>query len=353
MLVVGVVLVAWLARRDTDSAERGDHPPIAYFFQPANVYPAILYLSDNRTTRTLVELSDHLVDYAVSPDGSQIAFSRSNADGTIDIWLVEVATGNLRPLTDCVKARCEAPTWRADGSQIAYQRHDRNPVTDRLEPRVWIVDVQTAQSRLLAEDVQQHGATPVWDPTGRRIAYYDETVPGIRVLDMASGSEVVIANRNDVVGAFSPDGSRLVYPVLTRGALRETFYSQLEIVDFESMAIEYISSELVEDVFAAWSPDGTQLLVARRYLDERYTAGTQLYTLEIASGAVEPVIVDPAYHHAAMSYDATGRWIVFQRFALTESGAEPEIWLHDTETGETRLIAPNAFFPAFVNPSPR
>jgi Tol biopolymer transport system component len=257
----------------------------------------------------------------------------------------------MRPLTDCVKARCTAPAWHPGGTQIAYQRADTNPATGRTEPRVWVVNVVTAQSHLLSPDLQAHGATPVWDPTGQRVAFFDETVPGIRILKLTTGSEVVIENPHGAVGSFSPDGSRLVYPVITRGALGETFYTHLDIVTLDEMTIERISGNAdapVEDVFAGWSPDGSRLLVARRYLDERYTSGTQLYALDVESGQAEPLVVDPAYNHAAMAWDATGRWIVFQRFSLAEAGAQPEIWLYDSAHGESMRVAENAFLPAFV-----
>ena len=344
--VIGGIVLVWGIGSDTQNSPTP--PPIVYF-APADVYAPDLVVFENDSAHLLTDRDDEILDYAISPEGDQIAFSRSNPDGTIDIWLVDVATEKIRPLTDCVKARCIAPAWHPDGTLIAYQRNDTNPATGRTEPRVWIVDVQTAESRLLSDDLQQHGESPTWN--GQRIAVYDETLPGLRILDMESDSSVLIENSHDKVGRFSPDGSRFVYPVLVRGALGETFYTQLELFDFETMTIERISGGAdtpVEDVFAAWSPDGTQLLLARRYLDERYTSGTQIYTLTVESGDAEPLVLDAAYNLAAMSYDSSGRWVVFQRFSLVESGAQPEIWLYDTKSGEQTRIAENAFSPAFV-----
>lgn len=346
-------LIAWAVLRDSGSETRSPASPPVIYFAPADVYAPNLVLFDGAASdsRPLTDLDDEILEYASSPDGSQIAFSRSNPDGTVDIWLVEITSGQMRPLTDCVKARCTAPAWHPNGTEIAYQRNDTNPATGHLEPRIWIVDVLTAQSRLLMHDLQQHGESPAWDPTGRRIAFYDETLPGIRIWETLAGSEVAIENAHDLVGRFAPDGTRFVYPVLARGLLGETFYTQLEMIDFDTMQIKRLSGGAetpVEDVFAVWLPDGVHLLVARRYLDDRYTSGTQLYSLNVESGEAEPLVVDPAYNHAAMSADSTGRWMVFQRFSLAESGAQPEIWLYDTKSGESRRIAENAFFPAFV-----
>ena len=63
---------------------------------------------------------------------------------------------------------------------------------------------------------------------------------------------------------------------------------------------------------------------------------------------LEPLVVDPAYNHGALRWDASGRRIVFQRFSLSTAGARPEIWTVDVDTGALELIAENAYLPAWV-----
>jgi Tol biopolymer transport system component len=216
---------------------------------------------------------------------------------------------------------------------------------------VWLVDVGTAQSQLLFDDPQQLGADPLWSPDGRRIAIYDAAAGGIRVRDLQTGQETLLVSEPGDTGAFAPDGTRLVYPFLVRGALGQEFYTHLALADLNADTQASLSGEQdapVEDAFAAWSPDGTRLALARRYLDERYTAGKQIYLLDVSSGAATPLIVDAACTHAAPQWDPSGRWIVYQRFALNDPNAQPEIWVFDTQTGQTQLLAENAFFPAWL-----
>jgi Tol biopolymer transport system component len=161
----------------------------------------------------------------------------------------------------------------------------------------------------------------------------------------------VIHSEQGVSGAFSPDGSRLVFPVLVRGAIGQEFYTHLEMFDFTlqgGLPVTGTPDTPVEDAFAAWSPDGTRLALARRYLDDRFTAGQQIYLLEVVSGEVTPLVVDPAYTHASIHWDPTGRRIIFQRFSLVESGAQPEIWMLDLRSGELTRIAQNAYLPAWL-----
>ncbi len=327
----------------------------AAFIAPANAYPRNVYLADLETgaLTPLTDAAHGVEDFAPSPDGTQIAYTQNNDDGTADIWVVEVESGRARPLTRCVRALCMAPAWHPDGTRIAYQRQEfsATPGDAARATRAWVVDVSTAQSALLFADTQLLGADPAWSPDGRGVAVYDAQAGGIRVHNLLDGSTVLLVSEPGETGLFAPDGEHLVYPVLVRGALGQEFYTHLMLADLSAGTQVSLSGEPgapVDDGFAAWSPDGARLVVARRYLDDRYTAGKQLYILDVATGEAAPLLVDAAYTHAAAQWDATGRFVLYQRFALTEADAQPEVWALDTHTGEARMLAQNAFFPAWL-----
>ena len=61
-------------------------------------------------------------------------------------------------------------------------------------------------------------------------------------------------------------------------------------------------------------PDGTLLAIARRYEDERFTRGAQVYLLDPEDGSVEALTEDARYANAFFSWDATGDRLVIQRF---------------------------------------
>ena len=329
--------------------------PRVVYLGPAHAYLRNLMLADleSGAITALTDSGSGVEDFAVRPDGRAIVYSQTNPDHTSDLWLLDLAAEQSRPLTRCVDAVCSAPAWTPDGSRIVYQRQEFNTgqAVGSGEVRAWIVDPETLQTGLLFDDPQWLGAEPVWSPDGRRVAVFDAAAGGIRVHDLRDGTDTIIPSQVGGAGVFSPDGGRLVYPVLVRGAAGEVFYTHLEMVDFAAGERTRLSGEPdagVEDGGAAWSPDGTRLVVARRYLDDRYTLGRQLYLLDPTSGDVEPLVVETDFTHAAMHWDASGRYVVYQRFSVLDPDTQPEVWLVDVATRETRQVAPDAFFPAWL-----
>lgn len=329
--------------------------PRAVYIGPSDAFERNLTMTDLQTgdVYQLTTAEHGIEDFAVSPNGSEIAYSQNNEDGTGDIWILNVLNNSVRQITNCVDAICHDPAWKPDGAVLAYQREELNSGlgTGVSPARVWLVDLGTLQTQLLFSDSQILGYDPTWDASGQRIAVFDATLPGIRVHDYVAGSDTVIESMQGVVGDFSPEGNRLVYPVLVAGALGQQFYTHLELADFDAGTTAPLSGDAatpVEDGAAIWSPDGTQLLVARRYLDGRYTPGKQLYLLDPATGEATPLVIDDQYNHAAMHWDASGSRIVFQRFALQDPDARPEIWSLDLNTNAIEKVADNAYLPDWV-----
>jgi Tol biopolymer transport system component len=329
--------------------------PRVLYLAPATSQRRNLYLQDLNTgeIRQLTDLEWGLADYAVSPDGQYLAYTAYTEAGTSDIWLYSLATGAVAQLTNCVNASCGAPTWRPDGTQIAYEREEYDVALGQVGARrVWLVDVLSAQSALLFADTQITGHSPRFSPTGNRLAMFSTNPPGILIYDFVAENRVFIENLQGVVGDFSPDGHQLVYPILVRGVVGETFYSQLELVDLLENRRQQVTGtpEIpIEDTSAVWRPtNGRQLVVARRYLDNRYTEGAQAYLLDLETAEVSPLVVDAAYSHGDFHWSPDGGLLVMQRFNRVTPGARPEIWLYNMTTQDLTQLAQDAYFPSCI-----
>lgn len=329
--------------------------PRAVYLAPASAQDRNLYVFDLNTGE-VQQLTDYdlgIADYEVAPDGQSIAYTLYKEDGTSDLWLYHLDSGAINQLTNCVNASCAAPSWKPDGTEIAYERNEYDPAFGGAGAvRVWVVDVQTVQSRLLFEDTQLTGHSAQYSPSGNKIAIFSTNPPGILIYDFISQGRILVENLQGVVGDFSPDGKRLLYPVLVRGAVGSTFYTQLEMLDFDKnqrSAVTGSPEDPIEDTSGYWRPlHPNQLAVTRRYLDDRYTDGPQVYLLDIATNEATPLIVDGAYNHGFLRWSPDGNLLLMQRFNRVEQGARPQIWLYDLQTQELRLIADDAFLPEFL-----
>ena len=158
---------------------------------------------------------------ALSPDGSQIAFSSPGETGANwDIWLKVVGEAEARRLTS-TEASDYWPAWAPDGNQIAFVRFARLPAgrAGVSSGVVHVVSIGGAERRLL--DFPVRGDSLSWSPDGRWLAAAKARGPtsffgtGIYLIPTAGGEPRQVtfpkASRFDTTPAFSPDGSALAY----------------------------------------------------------------------------------------------------------------------------------------------
>ena len=94
-----------------------------------------------------------------------------------------------------------------DGRQIAYVRRSNDIMTDAARSAIWLVDVATGEQRPLVAGNGNH-FSPRWSPDGRRLAYASTSeggAPQLFVRWIDTGQSVRITGLPD-----SPIGNRLV-----------------------------------------------------------------------------------------------------------------------------------------------
>ncbi|WP_051531347.1 alpha/beta hydrolase family protein [Sphingomonas sp. URHD0057] len=106
------------------------------------------------------------------------------------------------------------PQISPDGRTIAYVRKSNDIMTDKARQTIWLVDVATGQQRPLVAGAGTY-FTPRWSPDGARLAYVgtDGGAPQLFVRWMASGDSARITGLPDSPDsiAWSPDGRRIAY----------------------------------------------------------------------------------------------------------------------------------------------
>jgi len=158
---------------------------------------------EHAAARRLTRGTDRSGSPCVHPDGTRVLFD-SNADGHMNLWVMDVDGSNRKQLT-FGDAQNFWAQWSPDGKEIAY-------ASERVgELQVWIMDAAGQNARQLTT----RGTTnysPSWSPDGRWIAYVasDGDSSFVNKIPVEGGdAQRVSETQGIMVAQWSPDGKWL------------------------------------------------------------------------------------------------------------------------------------------------
>lgn len=213
---------------------------------------------------------------AYSPDGRTIAAGYdAGGRGGIAIF-----NGRTRKALVEAPGYFDHPSWSPDGTQLAYAHHPADGSWD-----VYVLDVATKETDVLVSGDSQDWY-PSWSPSGDRIAFTSDRDGdnAVWLADVNSGelTKLVDSLGQDSEPAWSPDGQTIAF-----ASDRELETWQIHLVDPDGSSDRTLIRSETVDRYPVYSPDGRFILVSTGYLAAYAADGG-----ELSNGADRWKIVD-------------------------------------------------------------
>ncbi|WHO37566.1 amidohydrolase family protein [Sphingobium sp. AP49] len=264
-----------------------------------------------------------------SPDGRTIAFSSDRAEGRYAIYLLDVASGQVTPLSKGTTNDSE-PAWSPDGKTIAYVAGGTKLVT---------IDIATGavtEVAAVTPSADRYNPSaimaPAFAPDGS-IAY-TRLEPG--ALTLVHGDKDIVAGEDiyPFRPAFAKDGT-IFYG--SNGKLRALkggkasiipFRTQVPVTtpDYKKKARDFTSTTAKPVVGIAapmLSPDGRTIV---------FGALNDIYVMPV--GGTPKKLVADGYHKCDPAWSPDGKTIAYS----CDRGGTLDLWLHDVATGKERQL---------------
>ena len=261
----------------------------------------------NQTAASLEALTQGL-DPVLSPDGTQLAYTRWDGAEVGALWIYDLTQGSERMVLGDIQYQPKYPTWSPDGTQIiiSYQHGGQREIeshctesgqiprgafdisrgseTGRICYKIapdtyWQlrrIDVNTGTYEDLPSATYAY--TPVWDPIQPWRVFFRDAEFGLVYLDLNQSSiHPVLADTRLHGPEVSPDGRQLLFSY-QQDNYWEVYTYHLETGALSRLTQVPFGTERYHNAAPSWSPDGSQII----FFSDR--SGTWAYWLMQADG---------------------------------------------------------------------
>ena len=232
-----------------DPAWSPDGTKIAFSRSDGGRYQIFVMNADGTDPVQITYGDNSASDAAWSPDGSRIAFTRCSA-GACDIYVMNADGGGVRKLTHEERPSEQDPTWSPDGDRLAFAEI----------AGIFVINAEGRDPQRVT-DGPADDANPDWSPVGAKIAFdgsrglwngdiYVVNADGTGMTNLTDSQPL------DSSPSWSPDGRRIAFMRKRNRHVR----ARLFVMGADGSSQTNLRA--VGDAYArpSWSPDGTKLV---------------------------------------------------------------------------------------------
>jgi dipeptidyl aminopeptidase/acylaminoacyl peptidase len=166
-------------------------------------------------------------------------------DRRTHIWVVDVANGSAKQITDGDEWNDGDPQWSPDGKRIAFvSNRTGKEYEDNRNSDVWVINADGSGTLTKISDHDESDNQPRWSPDGKTIAFagevHERDHPKIWLAPSSGGTASVLAANNlDLIPGqleWSDDGRSLFFETGVKGELH------LFRVDVPTKAVAQVTS---------------------------------------------------------------------------------------------------------------
>jgi nickel/cobalt exporter len=300
---------------------------------------------ENKTSTELTQTSNGVVDYAVSPDRSRVAYILNTDDLENEIWMLDLVNAQNKKLSDCANAVCSGMVWSPDGNNLVYEHMSLAAENATGLATLWSLDMDMGVTQPVFQESQLPGANPRWSADGKWLSY--ATTDSIRLYNLETGEVHVIDGILGAAANWSPDGQSILYRDVIIS--NNQFVTQLFIYDLSSRKKTNINPDLgFENILAAWSPDGSQIAIVRR--DLSVTRGDQIWLMQADGRDARALTNTPAALHGSLNWSPDGRYLLYDLYDLDLFPLESSLQMIDVDSAEITDLKIKGYNPRWIWP---
>ncbi len=286
--------------------------------------------------------NENIVEFSVAPNQTDVAYVIQNGNIDNEIWMMNLESGENKKISSCENATCSGLVWSPDGQKIIYEHISADGNVSGFST-LWWIDILSGEEAPVFQESQLPGGNARWSPNGEWLSY--ATPEGIRLYHFENGETRLIKNILGGAVMWSPNSKTiLLRDVVIR---HDQFVTQLFLYDIENEKTYHLNpNDAMENILAAWSPNGEKIAVVRR--DLSIPRGDQIWLMNADGSDARMITNDPDVLHGSLNWSPDGKYLLYEIYALDAFPFESELRILEIETLEIQELGIKGFTPQWV-----